>query len=292
MRSSTAAVNPPVSEAPAKSAGSANEMSAIEVRRLSKVYLTRTKRVWAIRDVTFSVERGEFISLVGPSGCGKSTILNMIASFLSPTEGDVHVNGSVVRGSVIPEGLGYIFQKDTVLPWYTVRKNIGLGLRYRGLPQRIIDERVESLLELAGLQGYGDVYPHQLSGGMRQRVALLMTLACEPQIVLLDEPFGALDTHTKVLLHKELLDIWGKLRQTIVMVTHDLDEAVSLSDRVIVLSSPPSSVILDHRIDIPRPRDVFTIRETEAFAEHSQVVWRVLGREFKHTGMTVESDAE
>jgi NitT/TauT family transport system ATP-binding protein len=263
----------------------------IDVEHIAKVYLTKTKRVWAIRDVTFSVQKGEFVSLVGPSGCGKSTVLNMIASFLPATEGEIRVGGKVVENGVIPDGLGYIFQKDTVLPWYTVRKNIGLGLRYRGAAPKRIDEKVDSLLELAGLQGYGDVYPHHLSGGMRQRVALLMTLACDPEIVLLDEPFGALDTHTKVLLHKELLDIWGRLGQTIVMVTHDLDEAVSLSDRVIVFSSPPSRVILDHRVDIPRPRDVFTIRETPAFAEHAQVVWRVLGEEFRHTSMMVGADA-
>ena len=267
-------------------ARSSAEPRMIDVARLAKVYLTRTKKVWAIRDATFAVNKGEFVSLVGPSGCGKSTILNMIASFLAPTDGEIRVNGKLVKEGVIPEGLGYIFQKDTVLPWYTVRKNIGLGLWYRGMPARKIDEKVDSLLQLAHLEGYGDVFPHQLSGGMRQRVALLMTLACEPQTVLLDEPFGALDTHTKVLLHRELLELWEKLGQTIVMVTHDLDEAVSLSDRVIVLSSPPSRVILDHRVDIPRPRDVFTIRETEAFAEHSQIIWRVLGREFKHTDMT------
>ncbi len=262
----------------------------IEIEHLAKVYLTRTKKVWAIGDVSFRVNKGEFVSLVGPSGCGKSTILNIIASFLGATEGKIRVNGSPVKEGKIPAGLGYIFQKDTVLPWYTVRKNIGLGLRYRGVSEIRIEEKIDSLLQLAGLHGYGDVYPHQLSGGMRQRVALLMTLACEPQILLLDEPFGALDTHTKVLLHRELLDIWGKLGQTVVLVTHDLDEAISLSDRVIVLSSPPSSVILDHKVDIPRPRDVFTIRETEAFAEHSKVVWRVLGREFKHTGMTQETE--
>ena len=262
----------------------------IDVEHVAKVYLTRTKRVWAIRDVTFGVQPGEFVSLVGPSGCGKSTVLNMIASFLPWTEGQIRVAGKPVQNGLIPEGLGYIFQKDTVLPWYTVRQNIGLGLRYRRASGRQISEKVDFLLELAGLRGYGDVYPHTLSGGMRQRVALLMTLACDPKILLLDEPFGALDTHTKILLHKELLEIWGRLGQTIVMVTHDLDEALSLSDRVIVFSAPPSRVLLDHRIDIPRPRDVFTVRETPAFAEHLQVIWRVLGEEFKHTGMMLASD--
>jgi sulfonate transport system ATP-binding protein len=263
----------------------------IEVDSVAKVYLTKTKKVWAIRDVSFTVGEGEFVSLVGPSGCGKSTVLNMIASFLASSEGEIRVAGNPVEEGTIPEGLGYIFQKDTVLPWYTVRKNVGLGLRYRGMKREAIDEKVELLLTLAGLKGYGDVYPHHLSGGMRQRVALLMTVACDPSIMLLDEPFGALDTHTKVLLHKELLDIWGRLGQTIVMVTHDLDEAVSLSDRVIVLSSPPSRVILDHRINIPRPRDVFSIRESDAFIEHSQTIWHVLGREFRDTAMAIGANA-
>src|SRR5262245_60887997 len=174
--------------APASPAAEAN---TIAVEHLAKVYLTRAKKVWAIRDVSFGINKGEFVALVGPSGCGKSTVLNMIASFLAPTEGEIRVNGKLVKEGLIPKGLGYIFQKDTVLPWYTVRKNIGLGLWYRGIASGMIEEKVESLLRLAGLQGYGDVFPHQLSGGMRQRVALLMTLACEPQIVLLDEPFGA-----------------------------------------------------------------------------------------------------
>lgn len=262
----------------------------IDVNGVAKVYLTKTKRVWAIRDVTFTVEDGEFVSLVGPSGCGKTTVLNMIASFLAPSEGSIRVSGTTVTEGTIPQGLGYIFQKDTVLPWYTVRKNIAIGLWCKGLPQEKIDQKVDSLLRLAGLEGYGDVFPHHLSGGMRQRVALLMTLAGDPHILLLDEPFGALDTHTKILLHRELLDIWGKLGQTIVLVTHDLDEAISLSDRVIVFSGPPSRVILDHRVDIPRPRDVFTIRETEAFAEHSKVVWHVLGREFRQSDMALSSN--
>ncbi|MGH9920656.1 MAG: ABC transporter ATP-binding protein [Nitrososphaerales archaeon] len=262
----------------------------IEVERVGKLYLARTTRVWAVEDVTFSVRDGEFVSLVGPSGCGKSTVLNMIASFLPPTKGEIRVPGKLVEDGVIPKALGYIFQKDTVLPWYTVRQNIGLGLRYRKMTSRQIARKVTSLLDLVKLSGYGEAYPHALSGGMRQRVALLMTLACDPEIMLLDEPFGALDTHTKVLLHKELLEIWTRLGQTIVMVTHDLDEAVSLSDRVIVFSAPPSRVILDHKIDLPRPRDVFNIREEAAFAEHTRALWRVLGEEFRHASISLGRD--
>jgi len=253
----------------------------IELNGVTKSYGTGATRVPAIGNVSFSVAAGEFVSIVGPSGCGKSTILNMIAGFLPPTSGTLTVDGIAVAAGRVPRGLGYIFQKDTVLPWLTVGDNIGLGLRYRHEPRVKIERKVADLLAMAGLPGYEKLYPHQLSGGMRQRVALLMTLACDPTVLLLDEPFGALDTHTKIVLHKELLEIWRRLKQTIVMVTHDLDEAVTLSDRVIVLSSPPSRVVLDHRVTIPHPRDVFSVREQEAFAGTVRAVWHVLGDEFK-----------
>jgi NitT/TauT family transport system ATP-binding protein len=253
----------------------------IEVQAVTKVYGSGAQRVSAIGNVSFQVKSGEFVSIVGPSGCGKSTILNMIAGFLPPTSGSVVVDGMPVVPGKVPQGLGYIFQKDTVLPWLSVGDNIGLGLRYRHRPRVEIERKVKDLLAMAGLSGYESLYPHQLSGGMRQRVALLMTLACDPNVLLLDEPFGALDTHTKIVLHKELLDIWRRLKQTIVMVTHDLDEAVTLSDRVIVLSSPPSQIVLDHAVTIPHPRDVFSVREQEAFARNVQAVWHVLGDEFR-----------
>jgi NitT/TauT family transport system ATP-binding protein len=256
----------------------------VEIDAVGQVYLTREREIWAIEEISATVGKGEFVSIVGPSGCGKSTLLNIIAGFIAPTKGQVRVAGSPVQNA-IPPGLGYIFQKDTVLPWYRVRDNVALGLRYRGTPEGEIRERVAALLALGNLEGFGDVYPYQLSGGMRRRVALLMTLACEPSILLLDEPFGALDTHTKTLLHRELIGIWRKMRQTIVLVTHNLDEAVTLSDRVLVLSSPPSRVILDHRIDMPHPRDVFTVRETAAFAHHFQAIWRVLGEQFRLSGV-------
>ncbi len=261
----------------------------IEVRALGKVFQAETRQVWAIGDVSFSVGKGEFVSIVGPSGCGKSTILNIVASFLAPTVGEVRVNGDLVHEGTIPKGLGYLFQKDTVLPWYTVRKNISLGPWYRGASSDTVDRKVSSLLSMVGLQGCEEMYPHHLSGGMRQRVALLMTLACDPTILLLDEPFGALDTHTKVLLHKQLLEIWERLGQTIILVTHDLAEAITLSERVLVLSAPPSRVIFDHRVDISHPRDVFSIRESPVFTEHFQRVWHVLGEEFRHTDIAVSA---
>jgi NitT/TauT family transport system ATP-binding protein len=252
----------------------------IELRDVAKVYQTRTGSTFAVGNVSLSVASGEFVSLVGPSGCGKSTLLNMMAGFFAPSAGTVVVDGQLVTGQV-PPALGYIFQKDTLLPWYTVQKNIALGLRFQGAPEARIRSRVAELLELGHLVGFGNAYPHQLSGGMRRRVALLMSLAVEPRILLLDEPFGALDTHTKTHLHRELMEIWRKLGQTVVMVTHDLDEAITLSDRVVVLSSPPSRVLLDERIEIPHPRDVFSLRESAQFLTHFQSIWSVLGQQFR-----------
>jgi len=252
----------------------------IELKHVGKVYQTDKASTWAVGNVSLSIASGEFVSLVGPSGCGKSTVLNMIAGFLPPSAGSIEVDGRPVAGRIHPE-LGYIFQKDTLLPWFTVQKNVALGLRFRSFPEEKIQQRVAELLEMGHLSGFADAYPHQLSGGMRRRVALLMSLAVEPRIVLMDEPFGALDTHTKTHLHRELIEIWRKLKQTIVLVTHDLDEAITLSTRVVVLSTPPSKVLLDEHIDIPHPRDVFSLRESEQFLKHYRSIWSVLGQQFR-----------
>jgi NitT/TauT family transport system ATP-binding protein len=252
----------------------------ITLDNVGKAYQTRQATTHAVGEVSLAIREGEFVSIVGPSGCGKSTLLNMIAGFLRPTTGTILVDGRKVDGQV-PPALGYIFQKDTLLPWFSVRKNVALGLKFQGVPAGRIERRVAELLELGHLSAFADAFPHQLSGGMRRRVALLMSLAVEPRILLLDEPFGALDTHTKTHLHRELIEIWRKLGQTIVMVTHDLDEAILLSDRVVVLSGPPSRVLLDERIAIPHPRDVFTLRETPQFVTHVQSLWSVLGQQFR-----------
>ncbi|HEY9275183.1 ABC transporter ATP-binding protein [Achromobacter sp.] len=252
----------------------------ITLDKVGKAYQTRQTTTHAVGEVSLTIPEGEFVSIVGPSGCGKSTLLNMIAGFLRPTTGTIRVDGRVVDGQV-PPALGYIFQKDTLLPWFSVRKNVALGLKFQGVSADKIERRVAELLEMGHLSQFADAFPHQLSGGMRRRVALLMSLAVEPRILLLDEPFGALDTHTKTHLHRELIEIWRKLGQTIVMVTHDLDEAILLSDRVVVLSGPPSRVLLDERIEIPHPRDVFTLRETPQFVTHVQSLWSVLGQQFR-----------
>jgi NitT/TauT family transport system ATP-binding protein len=254
----------------------------IVLDHVGKVYQTRSSETWALGDVSLDIAQGQFVTIVGPSGCGKSTILNLIAGFLAPTNGSVRVDGREVAGE-LSDSLGYIFQKDTLLPWYSVRRNVALGLRFQHMSSAETRRRVDGLLALAHLTEAADAYPHQLSGGMRRRVALCMSLAVEPRILLLDEPFGALDTHTKTHLHRELLEIWRTLKQTVVMVTHDLDEAITLSDRVVVLSGPPSRVLLDEAITIPHPRDVFELRQTEAFGRHFTSIWSVLGQQFKAT---------
>jgi NitT/TauT family transport system ATP-binding protein len=254
----------------------------IRLDHISKSFVAKSgELIRAVGDVSLTVEKGEFVCIVGPSGCGKSTILNMIAGFASPTAGTIEVNGSRVN-SKVPDALGYIFQKDTLLPWYTVRQNVGLGLKFAGSDKRDAGKKIDGLLRLAHLSDFADAYPHQLSGGMRRRVALCMSLAVDPKVLLLDEPFGALDTHTKTHLHSELLEIWRQLGQTVVMITHDLDEAVTLASRVIVLSSPPSRILLEEMIDIPYPRDVFELRQTTQFTTHTQRIWKVLGNQFRN----------
>jgi sulfonate transport system ATP-binding protein len=252
---------------------------AVDLRGVGKTY-SGARQVTAVGEVTFGVAPGEVVTIVGPSGCGKSTLLHMIAGLLAPTRGEVYVNDERVVGR-IPRGLGYMFQRDTVLPWYTVRKNVGLALRYARRPAAARERRVDELLALGGLEGFGDLYPYQLSGGMRRRLVLLMTLAPDPDVLLMDEPFGALDTHTKTRLHAELLSIFRRLNQTALFVTHDLNEAITLGDRVVVLSGPPSRVLLDQAVDLPRERDVFTIRESDEFLLCFKRVWHVLGEEFR-----------
>ena len=189
------------------------------------------------------------MALVGPSGCGKSTVLNMIAGLVAPTGGAIRVDGRALDG--IPPQVGYVFQKDTVFPWRTVFQNVELGLTYRGVARAERARRAREAIRLAGLEGFEDAFPATLSGGMRQRVALIRTLVVEPEILLMDEPFGALDTHTKLRLQAQLLALWTGKRQTIVFVTHDLAEAITLADRVIVLTSRPGASSTSTRSSFP-----------------------------------------
>jgi NitT/TauT family transport system ATP-binding protein len=250
----------------------------IVVGDLTKTFRDGVREVAAVHGVSFEVFDKEFVAIVGPSGCGKSTILNMIGGLVAPSAGRVDIDGVRVTGTV-PAKVGYVFQKDTVFPWRTVARNIALGLEYRGVPRAALERRVREAIALAGLGGFEEAFPATLSGGMRQRVALMRTLVVEPEILLMDEPFGALDTHTKIGLHAELLALWEARHQTVVFVTHDLSEAITLADRVVVMTRRPGRVKLVHEVNLPRPRDVIKLRETDEYGHEYGRLWHVLGEE-------------
>jgi NitT/TauT family transport system ATP-binding protein len=252
----------------------------IEVRGLSKSFQLAGTAIEAVRDVSFSVKRGEFVALLGPSGSGKSTVLNMIATLVKPSSGQILIDGKpVIAGKATP-GVGYVFQRDTLFPWRTVADNVGYGLQLAGVSDAERRARVATSIAQAGLQGFEDAYPSALSGGMRQRAALMRTLVVEPQILLMDEPFGALDTHTKIDMHEVLLRIWDREQQTVLFVTHDLGEALTLADRIILFSARPGQIKDMFEVDFVRPRDAVKVRETPRYGELFQHIWHSLGEEF------------
>lgn len=252
----------------------------IDVRGLSKSFQLAGTAIEAVRDVSFGIRPGEFVALLGPSGSGKSTILNMIATLIKPSSGQILIDGQpVVAGKATP-GVGYVFQRDTLFPWRTVADNVGYGLQLAGVSDAERRERVATCIAQAGLQGFENAYPSALSGGMRQRAALMRTLVVEPQILLMDEPFGALDTHTKIDMHDVLLRIWDREQQTVLFVTHDLGEALTLADRIILFSARPGQIKDMFEVDFARPRDAVKVRETPRYAELFQHIWHSLGEEF------------
>jgi NitT/TauT family transport system ATP-binding protein len=256
------------------------DVERIDVRGLSKSFQLGGATIEAVRNVSFSVRRGEFVALLGPSGSGKSTVLNMIATLLRPSGGEIRIDGKpLVAGKATPN-VGYVFQRDTLFPWRTVADNIGYGLQLAGVPETERRTRVAASVAQAGLKGFENAYPSALSGGMRQRAALMRTLVVEPQILLMDEPFGALDTHTKIDMHQVLLRIWEREQQTVLFVTHDLGEALTLADRIILFSARPGRIKDMFEVDFVRPRDAVKVRETPRYAELFQHIWHSLGEEF------------
>ena len=253
----------------------------IAARELTKTYRAGGRDVPAVDRVSFDVREGEFVALLGPSGCGKSTILNMIAGLLPRSGGDVVIDAAVAETGAVHRQVGYVFQRDTVYPWRTVARNVGYGLEVAGVGRAERAERVAAAIKAAGLDGFADAFPLTLSGGMRQRVALMRTLILQPEILLMDEPFGALDTHTKLEMHKILLEIWERQRQTVLFVTHDLGEALTLSDRIILLSARPGRIKDDFDVPFARPRDAVALRETQEFADAYTHIWHSLGEEFR-----------
>ena len=235
-------------------------------------------RYTAIRDATLRVAPGEFVSVVGPTGCGKSTLLNVAVGLLAPSTGTTLVFGQPLDG--LNRKAGYLFQTEALMPWRTALSNVMAGLEFRGVEPGEAKSRAEAWLQRVGLGGFGGRYPHQLSGGMRKRVALAQTLILDPEIILMDEPFSALDIQTRQLMENELLELWSANRKSVVFITHDLEEAISLSDRVVVLSAGPEShPIGEFAIDLPRPRDVAEIRLTPRFIELHSRIWHAMKEE-------------
>ena len=248
-------------------------MSAIELRRVEMEYVPGAK---VLTGLDLDVHEGEFVAVVGPSGCGKSTVLKLISGLAHPSAGTVKVRGNSVTRT--PEGVGFMFQRDALLPWATVADNIAVGLECAGLPREQRPARIAQLLRLLGLEGFGAYYPQALSGGMRQRVALGRLLAYAPEIYLMDEPFGALDAQTKIVMGRELLRLWSEQKRPVVFVTHDIEEAVSLSDRVVVMSGRPGTIRAVHKVGLARPRDPREVRKLPAFHALVDQIWSDIAR--------------
>jgi NitT/TauT family transport system ATP-binding protein len=239
----------------------------------------------AVRSMDLAVGETEFVAVVGPTGCGKSTILNTVTGLLRPAAGAVRIFGKPLAG--LNEQSGYMLQQDGLLPWKTAEDNVGLGLVFQGKPATEAREKARVWLAKVGLKGFEKRYPHQLSGGQRKRVAMAQTLIMEPRIVLMDEPFSALDVHTRRLMHRILLDLWQADRRSLIFITHDLDEAITLADRVVVMSAGPGSrMVGDVRITLPRPRDVSTLQTTDEYMALYREIWSLLGAEVEKSYAT------
>ena len=232
----------------------------------------------AVRDTSLNIADGEFVSIVGPTGCGKSTLLNIGAGLLKASSGTVQVFGEPLSG--LNTQAGYMFQAESLMPWRSAIDNVTAGLQFRGVETGDARARGEAWLARVGLDGFGQRYPHELSGGMRKRCALAQILILDPKILLMDEPFSALDIQTRQLMENELLELWNANKKSVLFITHDLEEAISLSDRVIVLAAGPAThPIGEFAIDLPRPRDVAEIRMTPRFLELHAQIWAAMKEE-------------
>ena len=260
-------------------------VAALELQHITCVFTSRDapgQRYTAVQDASLAVAPGEFVSVVGPTGCGKSTLLNVGAGLLAPSSGQVRVFGQPLEG--LNRRAGYMFQTESLMPWKTALDNVVAGLVFRGTAPAEADRLGRAWMVRVGLAGFEDRYPHQLSGGMRKRVAMAQTLILDPDIILMDEPFSALDVQTRQLMENELLDLWAApsasgagQERAVLFITHDLDEAIALSDRVVVLSAGPATrPIGEFVIDLPRPRNVAEIRNEPRFVELHARIWAVL----------------
>lgn len=250
----------------------ANESGVVEVSGVSHVYETSKGPTEALRDISFRVETGRFVSIVGPSGCGKSSLLMMVAGLIQPTRGEIRAGGRPLTAPD-PSRIGVVFQDASLYPWLTARQNVEFPLSLRHVDRKIRRERSDEALELVGLKGFEERHPHELSGGMKQRVALARGLVQDPPILLMDEPFAALDEQTRLSMGDEVLRIWDRTGKTILFVTHGLSEAIHLSDEVIVMTSRPGQLVDRVEVDLPRPRTFETLGGRR-FEELRDRIWQ------------------
>ena len=247
-------------------------MHEIELRNVNYLYETSDRQVPALRDVSLAVEASEFLCIVGQSGCGKTTLLNLVAGFLTPSGGDILIGGKRVTGKGFDRGI--VFQDFAQLfPWRTARRNVEFGLEMKGVPRGERGEVAANFLRLVGLEKFANAFPHELSGGMQQRVAIARALAYNPTVLLMDEPFAALDALTRDEMQRFLVDVWRETKKTVLYVTHNVAEAVYLADRVLIFSPHPGTVKAEVRIALPRPRDPLSV----AFLEHQRAIVAHLG---------------
>ena len=253
--------------------------ASIAISGVRKSYVARDREVLALDRVDLDIAPGEFVAFVGPSGCGKSTLMNMIAGILPIEEGSILHDGQRVNG--INRAVGYMTQQDAVLPWRTVEQNVALPLRFHGVNGAARTKRVAEMLDAVGLTGFGRSFPAELSGGMRKRVALAQLLAYEPRTLLMDEPFGALDAQLKLLMQEQLLRIWQAKRQTVVFVTHDLAEVITVAQRVVVFTGRPGQIKQIETVTLPAERDVFKVRFLPEFEAAYTRLWDALAPEIR-----------
>src|SRR5262245_33686511 len=251
----------------------------LSLRDVSRDFVTRGRVIPAMAGLSLDVTAGEFLTIVGPSGCGKSTLLNIVSGLLAPSRGAVLYKGTPVRG--VNTEIGYITQADNLYPWRTLQENVEFALEVRGMPRAERRRRSGELIERVGLGGFEDHYPHELSGGMRQRANIVRTLVYDPEVILMDEPFGPLDAQTRLILQDQLLGLWDAARKTIIFITHDLAEAVALADRVVVLTARPGRVKRICPVPLKRPRDLFHLHDDEQFRITYDALWDDLEAEVR-----------
>jgi NitT/TauT family transport system ATP-binding protein len=260
--------------------------SLLAVRDVSKDYaVTSGAAVKALDGVSLDVHQGEFVAVIGPSGCGKTTLFGIIGGLVTDFDGEVLINGESVRGG--HSDIGMVFQEESTFPWRTTLQNVMFPMEVAGMPKKEREERARHFVRLVGLDGFEDRYPAELSGGMKQRTAIARTLAYEPKILLMDEPFGALDEQTRMLLGDKILQIWRELEQTTLLITHNITEAVQLADRVVVMTFRPGRIKETITIDLPHPRTRETLREAR-FAELREQVWSSLMNEAREAEFKLE----